>query len=150
MNPLLEHQRKLEEDRIARESFRFPVRIHYVYNPRERQNPNDPDVALIREFCKKNSLSFVAREYDMDKYKEDCDQICRLPAFQIYYDLSWDSVCYYPLSAISIAKKLIVEYELKQRHVHDWGKRRNRFMEFFRELFRKKSRIEKVQGRRSF
>ena len=150
MNPIVQRQQQIEEERRAREDFRFPVRIHYVYSPHERQNPDDVDVILIRDFCKKNNIYFLARTYDMDKYEEDCNYIRRLPAFQVYYDYSWDSTCYYPLSAIAIAKKLIVEYEQKQRNVHDWTKKRSRFLEFFRNLFRKKSLMERVQGRRSF
>lgn len=150
MNPILEQQRETEEERNRREAYRFPVRVHYVYYRNEPQDPNDPDITLVRDFCKKNSIYFLAREYNMDKYTEDCDYIRRLPAFQVYYDGSWDSVCYYPLSAISIAKKLIVEYEEKQRRLQDWGKKRNRIAEFFRNLFRKKSLMEKLQTRRSF
>ena len=150
ISPVLIRQKQIEDERRRRESYRFPVRIHYVYNPHERQDPNDTDVVLIRDFCKKNSLYFLAREYDMEKYEEDCNYIQRLPAFQVYYDYAWDSTCYYPLSAISIAKKLIVEYEQKQRNVHDWTKKRTRWMEFFRNLFRKKSLMEKTQERRSF
>ena len=149
-NPILVEQREAEEDRARREAFRFPVRIHYVYHPRNIPDFNDPDIQLIRDFCKKNSLYFLAREYDMEKYDEDCNYIRRLPAFQVYYDYSWDSTCYYPLSAIAIAKKLIVEYESKQRNLHDWTKRRSWFSEFIRNLFRKKSLLEKTQGRRSF
>lgn len=150
ISPVLLRQQEIDEERRRRESYRFPVRIHYVYHKLERQDPNDPNVVLVRDFCAKNSIYFLAREYDMDKREEDCLYIRRLPAFQVYYDHAWDSTCYYPLSAISIAKKLIVEYEQKQRNVHDWGKRRKRFIDFFRELFRKKSLMEKVQGRRSF
>ena len=150
MNPILQQQRRIEDDRNAKETFRFPVRIHYVFNPNESQNPKDTDVVFIRDFCTKNSIYFLARSYDMNKYEDDCLYISRLPAFQLYYDHSWDSTCYYPLSAVSIAKKLIVEYEQKQRAVHDWTKRRSRFTEFFRNLFRKKSLMEKLQARRSF
>lgn len=150
MNPILEQQRQIDEERTRKEAFRFPVRVHYVYYRHEVQDPNDPDIVLIRDFCKKNSIYFAAREYDKDKYSEDCDYVRRLPAFQVYYDGSWDSTCYYPLSAISIAKKLIVEYEQKQRRVHDWTKRRSWFSEFIQNLFRKKSLMEKLQTRRSF
>jgi hypothetical protein len=147
-NPVLLRQQEIDDERRRRESYRFPVRIHYVYHNIERQDPNDNNVVLIRNFCKENSIYFLAREYNIDKYEEDCLYIRRLPAFQVYYDHAWDSTCYYPLSAISIAKNLIVEFETKERRVHDWGKRKRRFLDFFWDLFRKKSLMERTHGRR--
>ena len=64
--------------------------------------------------------------------------------------LEEDRPIYLDYYADSIAKKLIVEYEEKQRRLQDWGKKRNRIAEFFRNLFRKKSLMEKLQSRRSF
>lgn len=148
MNPILVRQEQIEQERKRSESFRFPIRIHYVYPFHDRPDPNNRDVAMIRDFCRRNNIHFLARAYDMEKYKEDCDSIERLPAYQIYYKYDWDSVCYYPLSAVSIVKKLIVEHEEKQRRIQDWGKKRNRVVEFFRNLFRRQPLMER--SRRSF
>lgn len=81
-NPIVERQQQAEAEHRARESFRYPYRVVCIYHLSE--GVDFPIVNEVRDYCLKNNLIFLSRNYDIDKYEEDME-IHRLPAFHIYY-----------------------------------------------------------------
>jgi len=81
-NPIVERQQQAEAEHRARESFRYPFRVVCIYHSSE--DSDFPVVRDVRDYCMKNSLIFLSRQYDIDKYDEDME-IRRLPAFHVYY-----------------------------------------------------------------
>lgn len=60
----------------------IPLKICYVRDESDKGFP--ADFFAIREFCEKNSLNFYSRQYNSQRYYEDCNHILSLPAYHIY------------------------------------------------------------------
>ena len=71
---------------------KYPIRVVYVYRP--PCNYKDSMLCTIRDWCKQINADFNCLEYDSFKYREDRDEIERLPAIHLYEDGRRESTFY--------------------------------------------------------
>lgn len=81
-NPIVDRQIAAEEEYRKRLAFRYPFRIQCIYLPEDGHD--FPVFHEVKKYCEENNLTFIAREYDHERYQEDI-AIKRLLAFHIYY-----------------------------------------------------------------
>ncbi len=111
-NPIVEQQQAEEQERRRKEAFRYPYHIVCVYLDEES---NDfPIIHEVREYCKKNNLTFMNRQYDVDKYEEDM-AIRRLPAFHIYHKKYVYETHYYDMDPAYKIQLVIWAYQDRER-----------------------------------
>lgn len=111
-NPIVEKHQQAEDEHKARESFRYPFRIVCIYHSSE--DSDFPVVRDVREYCLKNNLIFLSRQYDIDKYEEDMD-IHRLPAFHMYHKGYVQERQYYDTDPIHKIQLLVWAYQDVER-----------------------------------
>jgi hypothetical protein len=119
-NPIVEKQQKEEQERRVREGFRYPFKIACVYE--DKENSDFPIIREVKDYCDQNNLTFLARQYDTDKYGDDI-LIKRLPAFHIYYKNYIDGTEYYNSDPIRKIQILVWAYqdemrEKERRRIH--------------------------------
>ena len=110
-NPIVERQQAEEAERRAKEAFRYPFRIVCVFL--DSDNNDFPIIREMNEYCNKNNLIFVKRQYNIDKYQEDIF-ILRLPAFHIYHK-GYSDTTYFDTDPIRAVQLRVWEYQDKQR-----------------------------------
>jgi hypothetical protein len=111
-NPIVERQQQAEAEHRAQESFRYPFRITCIYHTSD--DSDFPVVRDVREYCQKNNLIFLSRQYDIDKYEEDME-IRRLPAFHMYYKGYVQDRQYYDTDPIHKIQLLVWAYQDVER-----------------------------------
>lgn len=77
LNPMVDTEPEKEQEKQ-----RYPFHIVCVYE--DAENNDFPIIHEVRSYCAENHLTFVARQYDCNRYQEDI-YINRLPAFHIFY-----------------------------------------------------------------
>lgn len=110
-NPIVEKQQQEEAERRAREAFRYPFHIVCVYE--DKENSDFPIISDVREFCSKNHLNFVNRQYDIDRYEEDM-MVHRLPAFHIKYKRYVQETHYYDTDPVHKIQVVVWAYQDEQ------------------------------------
>lgn len=111
-NPIVEQQKKEEAERRAKAAFRYPFRIICVYMD---EDSNDfPIIREVRDYCNKNHLIFINRQYDIDKYSDDMF-IKRLPAFHIYYKRYYDDTVYYDMDPVHQVQVKVWAFQDEER-----------------------------------
>jgi hypothetical protein len=119
-NPIVESQQKEEQERRLREGFRYPFKIVCVYE--DKENSDFPIIREVKDYSDQNNLTFLARQYDTEKYSDDI-LIKRLPAFHIYYKNYIDRTEYYNSDPIRNIQLLVWAYqdemrEKERRRIH--------------------------------
>ena len=119
-NPIVEQQQKEEQQKRIREGFRYPFQIICVYE--DKENSNFPIIREVKDYCNQNNLTFLARQYDIDKYNDDM-LVKRLPAFHIYYKKYIHMTEYYNSDPIRKIQLLVWAYqdemrEKERRRIH--------------------------------
>ena len=144
MNPI--NQTKPEPD-----PFWYPFRVCYVGEPETNTKP--AYFERIRTFCEDNHVVFMARVYQPRKYDEDSEFIERLPAFHIYLDRNLYHDTYYQGTheLTQVVMRFMDEYDQKIIKAREKAEERaaywNGVVAGFRDLFRKKTRMEKVAAK---
>ncbi len=111
-NPIVEKQEADERERREKEAFRYPFHICCVFM--DSENNDFPVIIDVRDYCKKNNLTFKARQYDIDKFQEDTN-IQRLPAFHIYYRKEFYETHYYNTDPIHKIQIVVWAFEDRER-----------------------------------
>lgn len=120
-NPIVEQLQAEQAVRCAAESYRYPFHIVCVYLD---EDSNDfPIIQEVREYCKGNQLTFMARQYNAEKYEEDI-AIPRLPAFHIYYKKYCYETHYYDTNPVH--KIQVVVWAFQDREKEKERKRQKR------------------------
>jgi hypothetical protein len=135
-NPVVEKQQADERERHEREDFRYPFHICCVFMDSET---NDfPIILETRDYCKKNHLTFKARQYDIDVFGEDM-MIQRLPAFHIYYKKECYETHYYnndPIHKIQLVVWAFEDRELEKERIRQERREKwNTFMSSVKHVF---------------
>lgn len=128
-NPIVEKQEKEEAERRAKEAYRYPIRLVCVF--KDYENNDYPVILESRKYCNENNIVFVARQYNLDKYEEDCD-IKRLPAFHLYYKGGHDQIQYFDTNPIQHVQKLVWEFEDEEKKKERLRKKRQEQWEAFK------------------
>jgi hypothetical protein len=114
------------------ETIRYPYHIVCVY---ENADNNDfPIIHEVRAYCNDTGLTFVARQYDCDRYKEDM-LVSRLPAFHIFYKRSILDTYYYDRDPVHKIQIDVWAYEDELRAKERARLRRQEKWESFKALF---------------
>lgn len=82
-NPAVLIAKQKEKERREREAFRHSFIVTCVV-PYIEELSIHPSFRFVKQFCEENQVPFSTREYDSDRYKEDRDEISRMPAFHMY------------------------------------------------------------------
>ena len=126
-NPIVEKQQQEEAERRAKQDYRYPFRIVCVFL--DADNNDFPIIRDVNEYCNKNNLIFVKRQYDIDKHQDDMF-ITHLPAFHIYYKKYHDEITYFDRDPIHIIQVKVWAYQdeekakerARQRRQERWDK----------------------------
>ncbi len=102
-NPIVEQLQEQRTEERRKQDFRYPFHIVCVYMD---EDSNDfPIITEVKEYCARNNLTFMVRQYDIDRFDEDMF-IKRLPAFHLFYKKYIQDTEYYdtnPVHKIQIA-----------------------------------------------
>lgn len=144
MNPIVEQQQHDRKERDAQEAFRYPFRIICVYE--NAKNSDFPIIHDVRNFCSQNHLTFLSRQYDVDKYKEDMF-IERLPAFHVYVKTFVQETHYYDLDPVYKIQLFLWAFQDEERAKERAKIRRqerwNEFVEMFSlERFKRRPALD--------
>ena len=60
----------------------YPISVDYVF--KMDYDPEDPNITLIRDYCKIMKIKFCIRKYDSLTFVEDKTLIEKLPAIHVY------------------------------------------------------------------
>lgn len=135
-NPIVEKQLKDEAETRAKESFRYPFHIVCVFE--DSDNNDFPIIHEVRAYCAENHLTFIARQYNYEKYPEDI-MIARLPAFHIVYKKSVIETHYFDTDPVHKAQIVVWAYDDEMRAKERVRLRRqerwNNFIESVRQTF---------------
>ena len=135
-NPIVERLREAEEEFRRQETFRYPFHIVCVY---EDEDSNDfPIILEVRDYCGKNNLTFMARQYNYDKYQDDLG-IKRLPAFHIFHKKWIYETHHYDENPIHKIQLVVWAYQdqekekarKKQRRKENWDSAVSSVQDFF-------------------
>lgn len=144
MNPMV-------ETKPDPEPFWYPFRVCYVGEPGVNLKP--AYFERIKTFCEDNRVVFMARVYQPRKYDEDRDIIETLPAFHIYLERNVYHDTFYQGTheMTQVILRFMEDYDEKIRKAQEKAERRaaywNGVVAGFRELFRKKTRMEKMAAK---
>jgi hypothetical protein len=144
MNPL-------NETKPDPEPFWYPFRVCYVGEPGVMTKP--AYFERIKAFCEENHVVFMARLYQPRKYDEDSEFIERLPAFHVYLDRNlYHDTFYQGMHEMSqVIQRFMHEYDEKLIKAREKAEQRaaywNGVVASFKELFRKKTRMEKMASK---
>lgn len=135
---------KEEAELRARESFRYPFHIVCVFE--DSENNDFPIIHEVRAYCMENHLTFMARQYNCDRYPEDMS-VNRLPAFHIVYKKDVLETHYYDTDPVHKTQIVVWAYEDEMRAKERARLRRqerwNNFIGMFRfDRFKKKPALE--------
>jgi hypothetical protein len=135
-NPIVQRQLEAEEEFRRKEIYRYPFHIVCVY---EDEDSNDfPIILETRDYCNKNNLTFMARQYDFEKYNDDMF-VKRLPAFHIYHKKWIYETHHYDDNPVHKIQLVVWAYQdeekekarRKQRRKEKWDSTVTSFQEFF-------------------
>lgn len=147
-NPIVEQLQKEEAERKAKEAFRYPFQILYVYI--DSENRDFPIYRHVKDYCSKNNLPFSTRQYDHEKYPDDMF-IKRLPAFHIYYKKGWQDTEYYDTDPIHKIQVLVWAYQDEEckkerkriRRQEQWNTMKENFNAVFTlDHFKRKPKLD--------
>ena len=135
-NPIVDRQREAEEEFRRKAAFRYPFHIVCAY---EDEDSNDfPIIHEVRDYCNANHLTFMARQYNYEKYPDDI-YIKRLPAFHIYHKKWIYETHYYDTNPVHKIQVVIWAYQdeekekerKRQRRKEKWDSTVTSLQEFF-------------------
>jgi hypothetical protein len=133
-NPIVEKQQQEEAERRTKAAFRYPFQIVCVYLPEDGYD--FPIFHEVKKYCSENSLTFLARPYDHEKYADDMF-IKRLLAFHIYYKKYIQETHYYDTDPIHKIQLVVWAYQDEEREKARARQRRQERWDSF---------VETVQG----
>jgi hypothetical protein len=133
---------------VKEELFYYPFRVCYVYL--NTADKHDPAFKAVKEFCDSHHIPIYSRVYDSRKYDEDCEEIQELPAFHMYTQgMNYPEETFYPtthpLQKINAyILKWEIELERAEYRRREREARKQGVISFFKNLFVKKTRMEKI------
>lgn len=122
--------RQLPNSRPVNLDFRYPFHIVCVYE--DKENSDFPIITSVREYCARNHLTYMARQYDIDKYSDDMF-VHRLPAFHIYHKKYVIETHYYDTDPVHKIQIVIWAYQDEQIAKERKRQRRQEQWENFKE-----------------
>ncbi len=87
---------------------RLPILVTLVM--REPRDSMDATIKEIRHFCNDSALVFESRAYDSWKFKQDRDEILRLPALHIAVNGLWQRTFYPNTRPLQHIEEVVNEY----------------------------------------
>lgn len=111
-NPIVEQRQREEAERRAKEDFRYPFRVVCVFEDADAKD--FPIIHEMRDFCAKNNVIFVLRQYDIDRHSEDM-VISRLPAFHVVSRGYVEETHYHDLNPVYKVLCRIWEHQDKEK-----------------------------------
>jgi hypothetical protein len=147
-NPIHAATFEKEKDRLdAAKGFHLPIHVTCVLD--EYSDFNDSVLHQIRDHCKVNSVLFTTRIYDSDKYSCDRDFIERLPALHVYIKQGYIKTWYPNTRPLQHVDEVIETYMSRLEGVKKrkgiWRKRFGAIVKWFKNLTRRKTRMERYQ-----
>lgn len=136
---------------VKEEVFYYPFRVCYVYL--NTADKHDPSFKAVKEFCDEHNVPIYCRTYDSRRYDEDCEEIESLPAFHMYTEgYKYPEETFYPTThPIQKVNAYILKWEIELERAEYRRKEREsqkqNVISFFKNLFVKKTRMEKVAER---
>lgn len=124
---------------------RYPLCVAYIY--RLPTNFQDSMLLEIRTLCLEKNIEFRIREFDSNKYQEDCDEIERLPALHLYERGAYMRTFYpvgRPIQIIQDAHaNLVAEDWNSKKKRKQWKEWFHDILERIRAIGRKQSKLDK-------
>jgi len=131
-NPVVDARLEQEAAARAAAAYRYPYRVVCVFE--DIENSDFPIVRDMKSYCDGNNVSFVARQYNVDKYEEDMP-IKRLPAFHIYYKTYIFETHYYDTNPVYKVQLVIWAFQDEEREKERARVRRQERWDAFKEFF---------------
>ncbi len=77
---------------------------------REHADTKDETIQMIRDFCNDSNILFESRAYDSWRYKQDRDEVLRLPALHITANGLWMRTFYPNTRPLQHIEEVVNEY----------------------------------------
>jgi hypothetical protein len=123
---------------------KYPIKVYYVY--KKPHNSNDETFLTIRDWCKELNIDFYPREYDSYKFREDRDEIERLPALHLFEREVRDTTFYPDRRPLQVIEEAYRKFEQKEREEKEkkeaWQRWKDKWKERFLSIGRHKTRME--------
>lgn len=148
-NPYIVERERIEQEQREIDAFRHEFSVSCIVETSENIE-STATFRIVRQFCLQNKVPFSTREYDANRFEEDCDNIIRLPAYHIYAyrGTSYIKTVYPNQNVIQKIQNEIDAWHLreaeKKRRKEVWNKRVSNLIAFFENLSLKKKPALKI------